>query len=137
MSYDLVVYMRSNRFPGSAQLTAELASRAPWLAVPSSFDLREARGYTPVGNTGFEVIRSQITEARIEAHRQALKESGEKDDEHLMILLASDMRIMFCCQDDDEISAARIIAGALATLSGGYLRDPQENITVKGSYLPA
>ena len=137
MSYDFVVYMRSDRFPESARLTAELSSRAPWLVVPSSFDLREARGYTPIGNTGFEVTRSPITAARIEGHKKALKKSGEADDQHLAILLASDMRITFRCKDDEEISAGRIVAGALATLSGGFLRDPQKDVTIEGSYLPA
>jgi hypothetical protein len=137
MSYDFVVYMRSDRFPESARLAAELSSRAPWLVLPPSFDLRDARGYTPLGNTGFEVTRSPITAARIESHKKALKENEEADDQHLAILLASDMRITFRCKDDDEISAARIVAGALATLSGGFLRDPQKGVTIEGSYLPA
>jgi len=135
MSYNFVVYMRTSRFPEPPQLAAELSSRAPWIVVPTSFDLREAQGYTPVGGTGFEVTRSQITAEWIEDHRQTLKERGEKDDEHLAILLASDMRITFRCKDDEEISVARIIAGALATLSGGYLRDPQKDVTVKEGYL--
>jgi hypothetical protein len=137
MSYDFIIYMRSNRFPEVAQLAAELSSRAPWLVLPSSFDLRVARGYTPVGDAGFEVTRSSITAARIEGHKKALKEAGQDDDHHLSILLASDMRITFRCQDDQEISVARLVAGALATLSGGFLRDPQKDMTIKGSYLPA
>jgi len=137
MSYNFVVYMRSNRFPESAQLTAELSSHAPWLVLPSSFDLRVAEGYTPVGHSGFEVTRSSITATRIESHKKALKEAGEQDDAHLAILLASDMRITFRCKDDQEIAVARIVAGALATLSGGFLRDPQKDVTIKGSYLPA
>lgn len=136
MSYSFVVYMMSDRFPEAAHLGLELASRAPWLEVPASFDLREAQGYTPVGSTGFEVTRSRITAEWIDDHRQRLKELGEKDDEHLAILLASDMRITLRCKDGEEISVARIIAGALATLSGGYLRDPQKDVTVKGGYLP-
>jgi len=137
MSYNFVVYMRSSRFPDPAQLIAELSSRAPWLVLPSSFDLHVARGYTPVGNSGFEVTRSPITAEWIEDHREALKEAGEDDDQHLAILLASDLRITFRCKDDQEISVVRIVAGALATLSGGFLRDPQEDVTVEGSYLPA
>jgi len=137
MSYDFVVYMRSNRFPESARMAAELSSRAPWLVLPSWFDMRVARGYTPIGDSGFEVTRSPITAARIEDHKEALKEAGEEDDDHLAILLASDMRITFRCKDDQEISVARIVAGALATLSGGFLRDPQKDVTIEGSYLPA
>jgi len=137
MSYDFVVYMRSDRFPEPAQFAAELSSRAPWLVLPSSFDIRVARGYTPVGRSGFEVMRFPITAARIEGHKKALKEAGEEDDQHLAILLASDIRITFLCKDDQEISVARIVAGAFATLTGGFLSDPQKDVTVEGSYLPA
>ena len=45
MSYDFIVYTRSNRIPEPSRLATESSSRAPWLVLPASFDLREARGY--------------------------------------------------------------------------------------------
>jgi hypothetical protein len=137
MSYDFIVYTRSNRIPEPARLAAELSSRAPWLAMPSSFDLRDASGYIPLATTGFEVWLEPITEAEIEGHKEALKHAGEEEDGHLAILQACDTSVMFNCKDDQEISAARIVAGALATLSGGFLCDPQKGVTVEGGYLPA
>jgi hypothetical protein len=136
MSYDFVVYTLSSRIPEPAHLAAELSSRAPWLAVPSSFDLREASGYVPFATTGFEVWLEPITAAEIQDHKEALKEAGEPDDGHLAILQACDMSIMFTCRDEKEIAAARIVAGALATLSRGFLCDPQKGVTVDASYLP-
>jgi hypothetical protein len=136
MSYHFIIYYtRSNRFPDPARLAAELSSRAPGLSLPSSIDLRVARGFIPIASTGFEVTRSPITSAQIEDHREALKEAGEADDDHVAVLQASDTRTTFRCKDDKEISAARIVAGAVATLSGGYLSDPQQDITVQGGYL--
>ena len=137
MSYDFIVYTRSNRLPEPARLAAELSSRAPWLALPSSFDLRTANGYVSLAPTGFEVWLAPITAAEVEDHKEALKEAGEEDDDHLAILQACDTCVMFHCKDDNEISAARLVAGALATLSGGFLCDPQKGVTIEGSYLPA
>jgi len=136
MSYDFIIYTRSNRFPDPDRLAAELSSRAPWISLPSSIDLRVARGFVPIATTGFEVTRSPITSAQIEDHREALKEAGEADDDHVAVLQASDTRTTFRCKDEHEIAAARIVAGAVATLSGGYLSDPQKDVTVEGSYLP-
>jgi hypothetical protein len=136
MSYDFIIYTRSDRFPDPTQLAAELSAHAPWLSLPSSIDLRVARGFVPIDSTGFEVTRSPITSAQIEDHRGVLKEAGEADDDHIAVLQASDTRTTFRCKDDQEISAAQIVAGAVATLSGGYLCDPQKDITVQGRYLP-
>ena len=135
MSYDFIVYTRTNRIPEPARLAVELSSRAPWLALPSSFDLRVASGYVPLATTGFEVSLAPITAAEIEDHLAALKEAGEEEDDHLAILRACDTCVTFHCKDDNEISAARIVAGALAILSGGFLCDPQKDVTVEGRYL--
>jgi hypothetical protein len=132
MSYDFIIYTRCDRFPDPASLAAELSSRAPWLCLPSSIDLRVARGFVPLASTGFEVTRSPVTSAQIEEHRDALKEAREADDDHVAVLQASDTRTTFRCKDDQEISAARIVAGAVATLSGGYVSDPQKDITLRG-----
>jgi hypothetical protein len=136
MSYDFIVYTLSSQIPEPARLAAELSSRAPWLGVPPSFDLREASGYVPLATTGFEIWLEPITAAEIEDHKEALKEAGEPDDDHLAILQGCDTSVMFNCKDDREISAARIVAGALAALSGGFLCDPQKGVTVAATYLP-
>lgn len=136
MSYDFIVYTQRSRIPVAARLAAELSSRAPWLDVSPSFDLRETRGYTPLGTTGFEVWLEPILATEIEDHEQALKEAGAPPDQHLAILRACDTSVMFNCKDDKEIRAARIVAGALAVLSGGFLCDPQTGVTVAASYLP-
>ena len=136
MSYDIIVYTQSSRFPDPVRLGAELSARAPGLSVPPSLDLRSARGYVPIASTGFAVTRWAITEDQIEDHKQALRDAGEPDDEYLGVLQASDTCVTFRCNDDQEISAARWVAGAIATLSGGFVCDPQEGVTVQGGYLP-
>ena len=136
MSYDFIVYTQRSQLPEPTRLAAELCSRAPWIDVPSSFDLREAKGYVPLGTTGFEVWLEPITTAEIEDHKQALKEAGKPPDDHLAILQRCDTSVIFNCKDDREVSAARIVAGALAVLSGGFLCDPQKGATVASAYLP-
>lgn len=136
MSYDLIVYTHSSRFPEPNRLAEEVSARSPGLALPPSFDLRVVRGFVPLDSTGFEVTRSAITAAQIESHREALRENGEADDEHLAVLLEMDTRVTFCCKDEDEISAARVVAGAVAKLSNGFVCDPQYDVLVRGDYLP-
>jgi hypothetical protein len=135
MSYDILVYTHSSRFPEANRLAEEVSARSPGLALPPSFDLRVASGFVPLDSTGFEVCRWRITAAQIESHREALKENGEADDELLTVLLESDTCVAFSCQDDAEISAAKIVAGAVAKLSSGYVFDPQLDVAVRGGYL--
>ena len=137
MSYDLIVYTRSSRFPEPHRLAEEVSARSPGLTLPPELDLRAADGYVPLASTGFEVSRSAVTPADVEDHREALKEAGDPDDEHLGVLLESDTCIAFHCQNDDEISTARIVAGAVAKLSGGYVYDPQLDVSARASYLPS
>jgi hypothetical protein len=139
MSYDVIVYMHSSRFPELNRLAEEVSARSPRLALPPSFDLRVASGYVPLGSTGFEVMSSPITSKDEEDYREICREDGEAvdaDDEYLTVLRESDTCITFCCQDDEEILAARLIGGAVAKLSDGYVCDPQLDVTVRGGYLP-
>lgn len=135
MSYDFIVYTRSERLPDPDRLAEELS--VVGLATRPSADLRIARGFVPMSETGFEVTRSNITKEQIEDHKNALAEAGEPDDDHLAILLVSDLRMTFRCREPDEIAIARVVAGAVARLSAGFICDPQLDITVHGAYLPA
>jgi hypothetical protein len=135
MSYDFIVYVQRERLPDPARLAEELSIVG--LTTPPSIDLRGARGYVPMSDSGFEVTSSAITQEQIEDHKNALAEEGEPDDDHLAILLASDMRITFRCREPAEIATARMVAGAMAKLSNGFVCDPQLDLTVHGTYLPA
>jgi hypothetical protein len=107
-------------------LAAEVSAHAPWLAL-APFDLRVDEGYVPLASTGFEVSRWPI---------EALQADGELNDENLAVFLESDTTITLGCRDHAEISAARIVAGAVAKLSNGFVCDPQLDVTVRGDYLP-
>lgn len=136
MSYDFIVYMQINRVPDPDRLAAEVSVHAPWLAL-APFDLRVDEGYVPLASTGFEVSRSPITSKDVEDYRELLREGGEvDDDEYIAVLRESDTTITLGCKDDAEISAARVVAGALAKLSNGFVCDPQLDVTVRGDYLP-
>jgi hypothetical protein len=136
MSYDFIVYTQINRVPEPDRLAAEVSAHAPWLALPLSFDVRVDEGYVPLVSTGFEVSRWPITSEDVEQYREDLREDGEADDEYLAVLLDSDTTITLRCTDDAEISVARVVAGAVAKLSNGFVCDPQLGVTVRGGYLP-
>jgi len=135
MSYDVIIYLHSSRFPEPDRLAAEVSAYAPWLAL-APFDLRVDEGYVPLASTGFEVSRWPITSEDVEEYREALRADGELNDENLAMFIESDTTITLGCIDDAEISAARIVAGALAKLSNGFVCDPQLDVTVRGDYLP-
>jgi hypothetical protein len=136
MSYDFIVYTQINRVPEPDRLAAEVSVHAPWLAL-APFDLRVDEGYVPLASTGFEVSRSPVTSKDVEDYRELLRDEVEADDdEYIPMLLESDTTITFWCRDNAEISAARVVAGALAKLSNGFVCDPQFDITVRGDYLP-
>ena len=134
MSYDFIVYTQRERLPDPDRLAEELS--VVGVSTPPSVDLRVARGFVPMSDAGFEVTRSAVTTEQIEDHRNALAEAGEADDEHLAILLISDTRMTFRCREADEIAVARVVAGAVAKLSNGFVCDPQLATTVQGAYLP-
>src|ERR1700755_2314215 len=126
MSYDFIVYTQRARLPAPDRLAEELS--VVGLVIPPSVDLRIARGFVPMSDTGFEVTSSEITREQIEDHKSALAEAGEPDDDHLAILLASDMRMTLRCREPAEIATARIVAGAMAKLSNGFVCDPQLDV---------
>lgn len=133
MSYDVILYLKFNEFPSPGQLAQELSSAG--FASPPSLDLREARGFVPMGDTGFEVSCAPITADEIRDHQNALRVADEADDEHLLILRESDTTMTFWCHDESEVAAARQVAGAIARLSRGYVCDPQTGEVTQGSYL--
>ncbi len=135
MSYDFIVYTQINRVPEPDRLAAEVAVHAPWLTL-APFDLRVHEGYVPLASTGFEVSRWPITSEDVEEYREALEEDGALNDEKLAVYTESDTTITLGCTDAAEISAARIVAGAVAKLSNGFVCDPQLGVTVRGGYLP-
>jgi hypothetical protein len=136
MSYDFIVYVRREQLPSAEQVSDELEAHERELHVPSSVDFSTVRGYVPISDTGFEVTRSAITPQDVEDHRSALREDDEPDDEFVTVLLASDMQITFRCRSQREIEAARLVAGAVAKLSNGYISNPQDGTTVLADYLP-
>jgi hypothetical protein len=133
MSYDFLVYTRRDRFPAPDRLVEELRSHG--LAMPPSLDLIAADGYVPIADTGFEVCCADLTSAHVEEHQSALREAGEPDDDHLAILRASDLFISFGCHDEREIATAKLVAGAIAKLSNGYVCNPQIGEVVHADYL--
>jgi|SRR5882757_5655484 len=133
MSYDFIMYVRFDELPSPSQLAEEL--RIMGLDTAPSLDLREARGFVPMADTGFEVVHSPITTEEIQDHESALRAAEEPDDEHLVILRASDTTMTFWCHDEREIAVARQVAGAIAKLSRGVVCDPQTGEVAHGGYL--
>jgi hypothetical protein len=132
MSYDFIMYMRRNDFPEAGRLAEELR---PFVLTMPMLDLRLTDGFVPVSDAGFEVSCSDVTARDIEEHQNALREAGEPDDEHIAILRASDMCMSFGCRDDREIRVAKLVAGAIAKLSKGFVCDPQTGEVAHGDYL--
>ena len=133
MSYDFLMFVRRDSFPAPSRLADEL--RPDGLVMPPALDISAADGFVPIADTGFEVCCSDLTEAHVAEHQNALREAGEPDDEHLAILRASDLFVSFGCHDDREIAVAKLVAGAIAKLSNGYVCDPQTGEVVRGDYL--
>jgi hypothetical protein len=139
MSYDFIVYVKKGRLPTPEALAAQLSSRLPALVLPPTFDVRTARGYIAAQNdgreAGFDVLRGAITPASVEDYRAELREAGEPDDDHLAIIGTTDTRLTFSGKTNDEIAVAKEIAGAVATLCGAFLCDPQTGSIVEGRLL--
>ncbi len=143
MSYDVIISLHSSRFPEPDRLAKEVSARSAReghrLVLPPSFDLRVAEGFAPLDSTGFgfEVMRSPITSKDVDDYLDICREDDEEpEDEYVTMLRESDTSITFCCKDNWEILVARLIGGALAKLSDGYVCDPQLGVTVRGGYLP-
>jgi len=145
MSYDVIISLHSSRFPEPDSLAKEVSARSAReghrLVLPPSFDLRVADGFAPLDSTGFgfEVMRSPITSKDVDDYLDVCRENDEEpEDEYLTMLRESDTSITFGCQwqNNWEILVARLIGGALAKLSDGYVCDPQLGVTVRGGYLP-
>ena len=144
MSYDFIVYTRSERLPSRHELTTALESSGGPVIDDQVFpDLASASGgFVPVTSggeaTGFELSSYPITTEEIEAFKADLQASGEEDEEFLHVLTTNDVTITFRCRDDREIEAAHLVAEAVARLSNGVLCDPQtDTMTEPGSAEPA
>jgi hypothetical protein len=74
-----------------------------------------------------------ISPIRADLFRQDVEESGEgfgpANLRYLEILTTCDTHFVFACRDEREIQAASVVADVLASLSGGYVRDPQKGTT--------
>lgn len=137
MTYDLIVYTTRNKIPAVSLVAVEVCTQSPDLILPEWWDVRTHEGFLPIGDVGFEVWISDIAAEQIEQYKRTLAEEGEIEDFYLSILLACDTRITFCCNGEGDVIAAKVIAGAIAKLTGGFACDPQSDITVEANYLPA
>jgi hypothetical protein len=106
-----------------------LANSEPPIDLIGGRDLRTSTGHVRVrmGSrlTGFDVSIDAISAEEIADYQKDLKASGENEDGFLAILTNHDTRVTLSGKNDDEITAARLVAQALTRLSGGVLSDPQ------------
>lgn len=137
MSYDLTAYVRSERLPSMSALAAHLQRTGGRIAIDDLDDVTAMHGYVPVtldgAPTGFEVYWSEITDERRSSYRQRLARNRETPGEYLEILTTCDRDVGFSCKSGDarEVAAARLVANALASLAGGWVRDPQTKEVVR------
>jgi hypothetical protein len=138
MSYDLILYAQTAQLPAPETLMRALMDGVPSvsLRVP---DLLARRGYVQAAvdgrDTGFEVTVGPVSPELIEDYQADLADSGENDDGFLVALLRSDVQITLSASTDLEIEAAKLVAGVLTRLSGGYLSDPQDGTDFDASTL--
>lgn len=123
MSYDLIIYAKRANLPGRAALEKRFAAELvlkneiSWSGFfPMQLDKR---------TTGCELHLSPITEADRRDYEEDLRASGEEDHGYREILNASDCQVTVSCKDDLSLAAGRAFATAVASLAGGYVRDPQ------------
>jgi hypothetical protein len=133
MSYDFIVYARSERLPSSTQLLANIRRTHPTCEFDVSAPLTEPGGYFPLElkgeEVGFEMFVNPITERERARWHQALAAArSEQDKLSLEAVDSSDIDVVLSCQSEPSIAAARIFAIELARLSGGYFCDPQLDI---------
>jgi hypothetical protein len=116
-----------------------LAAASPSVVVADGFPDLQARGggFAPLvvdgQAAGFEISSAAISPIRADLFRQDVEESGEgfgpANLRYLEILTTCDTHFVFACRDEREIQAALVVAEVLASLSGGYVRDPQKGTT--------
>jgi hypothetical protein len=139
MSYDLSVYTRRDKLPTSQQLASALAAASPSVIVGDDFPDLGGRfgGFASLvvnGHaSGFEIASSAISPTRAELFRQDVEESGEEfgpaNLQYFEILTTCDLHFVFSCRDEREVQAAAVVAEVLASLSSGYVTDPQKGTT--------
>lgn len=135
MSYDLNTYVRKDRVPSMTALSQELLRAGGRVEIVDVENLMTVSGYLPVtldgAPTGFELYCDEITERRRAAYRRQLERDGATTDKRFEILMACDLDFWFACKasDEREMTAARIVAVALAEVARGWLSDPQTGET--------
>jgi hypothetical protein len=143
MSYDLIVYARRERIPDPDRFLAALAATTPVVAIGEEFaDLRRPRtGFVPVRveerDSGFELYAAPISRRDIDDFQADVQASGEEmtggNARYLKILTSCDIMLTLVAKDELEAKAARAVASVLASLSEGYLNDPQTGLTTPPS----
>lgn len=143
MSYDLIVYTQRERIPDPDRFIAALAAATPSVFIAEEFaDMRRPRsGFVPVRveerDSGFELYAATITKQDIEDFQADVQDSGEEmtggSARYLKILTSCDTMLTLLAKDELEAKAARAFADALASLSKGYVNDPQTGVTTPPS----
>jgi hypothetical protein len=141
MSYDLTVYTRRDQLPSPERFNSALSAVSPEIVLGRDFpDFRNPTGgmvsLSLDGEpAGFEIAASSIAPNRAELFLKDVEgsddEMGPADREYLEILQTCDVYFVFACRGEREIRAAEIVAATLASLSGGYVSDPQKGTTTK------
>jgi hypothetical protein len=75
--------------------------------------------------SGFEVFISPITDEEREEYRQDLERAGLTPDGYSEVLRTYELTINLCAHGADEVTAAKIVARALAAAARGHFCDPQ------------
>jgi len=131
MSYDFNVYFRRAAFPALPALRERLRPR---LEITDDVDFLTDTGWVNVildgSPTGFEVYSSPIDEDRRAGYRARLARNGSPPDQHLGMLESCDFDLNVNCKRN-ELTAARLVMTAIATMTNGWLSDPQEASTVQ------
>ncbi len=143
MSYDLCIYTQRERIPDPDRFMASLAAATPPVIIGGEFaDMRHPRsGFVPVRveeqDSGFELYAATIDKQDIDDFQADVQGSGEEmtggNARYLKILTSCDTMLTLVAKDELEAKAARAVAGVLASLSEGYLTDPQTGITTPPS----
>jgi hypothetical protein len=137
VSYDFNVYVRRERLPSVAELQARLRAAGDRVELGQIVDLTATSGFVPVlldgKTTGFELYPRPIDDVQRQDYRGILADNHAAPDQFLQILEACDLDIAFHCRasNRDEVTAARIVASAVAAAAHGWFTDPQTAETIR------
>ena len=136
MSRDFNVYFCRKDYPTIEVLRGELKRAGGRVAIDDDTNFLVDEGFMPVvldgKPTGFEVYSREIDEAYRARHRERLRQSNASPDDYLRILEACDFDLNFNCKADErEVTAARLVMTAIATVTRGWFSDPQTGTMVR------